>query len=367
VSSPERSISGSAVAPTTTLTWSETLGKRVRKGPWADQAISTVSKIEDAIAAGQAELAAQLIDYFMEEAKVCHVIYQVWVEGFERWLLAEGVAADELADERRRLDELLAFPDGSAFEPYGRWTALGARAGALASEIRGFQIDAAAARAGLDELREAWRQLHDRWADLQSGLLTFVAARFGEHAIGRCYRDVLEPYLRERYAPFDLRLQSYEQTLERNLYISFESMRAHLCGPERLGNLELVEHDDRFEISFDPCGSGGRGQRGDPVEGTPSRSDPPYGFGVTKEAHDWAGNEIGVCYYCAHCVFALELWPAEQWGHPLRKIDPPLHPAETIGENPKPCTWTIYKTVEAIPAENYARIGMRKPGSKPTR
>ena len=91
-------------------------------------------------------------------------------------------------------------------------------------------------------------------------------------------------------------------------------MRAHLCGPERLGNLELVEHDDRFEISFDPCGSGGRGQRGDPVEGTPSRSDPPYGFGVTKEPHNWAGNEIGVCYYCAHCVFALELWPADRPG-----------------------------------------------------
>ena len=36
-------------------------------------------------------------------------------------------------------------------------------------------------------------------------------------------------------------------------------------------------------------------------------------------------------------------------------------PAETEGANPKKCTWTIYKSIEAIPAEAYKRIGMQKP------
>jgi hypothetical protein len=353
-------MTGSVAAPTTTLTWSPELGKRVREGSWEELAVSTVERIDEALAAGQLEVAAQLVDYFMEEAKVCHNVYQVWVAGFERWLAEQGVPADELTAERERLDGLLAFPDGGAFAPLERWRALGERAGALAADLRGMALDDAAARAAVDALREHWRQLHDRWADLQSGLLTFVAARFGEAAIGDCYRAVLEPFLQERYGPYDVRERPYEETVGRNLYLAFEAMRAHLVGPERLGNMQLTEHEDRWVIAFDPCGSGGRGQRGDPVEGTPSRSDPPYEFGVTKERHDWAWNEVGVCYYCAHCCLTNELWAVEQWGAPVRVTDSPLHPGETVGPDPKPCTWTIYKSVDAVPAEAYRRIGRSK-------
>jgi hypothetical protein len=132
---------------------------------------------------------------------------------------------------RERLDALLAFPDGEPFAPLPRWRALGERAGALAAELRGMALDEPAARARLDELREGWRQLHDRWADLQSGLLTFIARRFGEAAIGDCCRAVLEPFLRERYGPYDIRERPYEETVERNLYLALEAMRAHLVGP----------------------------------------------------------------------------------------------------------------------------------------
>jgi hypothetical protein len=138
-------------------------------------------------------------------------------------------------------------------------------------------------------------------------------------------------------------------------------MRGHLVGPARNGDMDVDEYDDRFVISFDPCGSGGRQQRGDTIEGTPSRAEPPYDFGVTEEEHDWAWNEKGVCYYCSHCCFVLEHWPAKNWGHPLRVVDSPLYPHETSGPNPKKCTWTIYKSLEAIPAEAYERLGMTKP------
>lgn len=341
----------------TQLAWSEALGKRVRNGDWADQGVSTVAKIEQAAAAGRAEEAAQLVDYFVEEAKVCHLIYAVWFRGFVAWLETKGVTAAEREAELARLRRLLAFPDGTPFEPEGAWMALGARAGALAAQTR-----AGGGIAGLDELREEWRRLHDRWVDLTSGVLAYVARRFGESSLEDCYRAVLEPYIQERYMPYDLRDSPYEDTLFRNLYTSFEAMRAHLCGPERRGDVDLEELDDRWVLRFDPCGSGGRSSRGDPVEGTGSRVDPPYEFGVTQEEHDWAWNEKGVCYYCAHCCFALELLPAERWGHPVRVVDSPLHPAETGGPEPKQCTWTIFKTIEAIPPEAYARIGRRKPG-----
>jgi hypothetical protein len=357
-------ISGAINRPTTTLSWSSEIGKRVRDGDWRDQAVSTAARVQEALEAQQWEVAAQLVDYFMEEAKVCHNVYQVWIAGLESWLRARGVGDDELLAERARIERLLTFPDGGAFDPQDRWDALGARAGRLANGIRGLQLDASTAGAALDDLREHWRQLHDRWVDLQSGLLTFIARRFGEAAIGDCYRVVLEPFLRERYSPYDIRERPYEKTVARNLYLSFEAMRGHLSGPDRRGDIDVVEHDDRWVLSFDPCGSGGRGQRGDAIEKTPSRSEAPFEFGVTQEEHDWAWNERGVCYYCAHCCLTNELWAVEQWGAPVRVTDPPLHPHETTGPDPKPCTWTIYKSVEAVPEEAYRRIGMTKPGDE---
>jgi hypothetical protein len=345
----------------TQLGWSEQIGKRVRSGDWSDQAISTTTKIADAIRQGRWEPAAQLVDYWMEEAKVVYVVYKVWGEGWSSFLAGKGVTAGELAAEEERLKTLLAFPDGRPFETELAWNDLAVAAGALGNRMRALLLGPEQALAELDALREAWRQHHDRGADYQSGLLTYVSNRFGEDAIGEAYAHVLEPYLQERYAPFDVREQSYEETLYRNLYISFEAMRGHLVGPDRNGDMDVVETDDSYTISFDPCGSGNRGQRGDPIEGTPSRSEPPYGFGVTKERHDWAWNEKGVCYYCAHCCFALELWPARQWGHPLRVVDSPLYPDETSGPEPKRCTWTIYKSLDAIPAEAYTRLGLEKP------
>ena len=73
----------------------------MRTGDWADQAISTVVKIEEelqaagddfGLAANRRENAAQLVDYFMEEAKVVYVIYKVWTAGFQDWLIGQGVS-----------------------------------------------------------------------------------------------------------------------------------------------------------------------------------------------------------------------------------------------------------------------------------
>jgi hypothetical protein len=244
-----KSSSGSPVPPVARLTWSDALGKRIREGDWAEQAVST---------------------------------YQVWTEGFLNWLRLEGVGEEELAAELGRLRGLLAFPDGEAYEPKSRCEAFGAAAGLLANRLRAFEIEGDSAVAATRELRESWRQLHDRGADFQAGLLTFVARRFGEPRLEDCYRYVLGPYLQERYRPFDVRERPYDETVYRNLYLSFEAMRGHLCGPGREGNLEFEEDDDRVVLRFDPCGSGGRMQRGDAVEGTPSRAEPPYEFGVTR-------------------------------------------------------------------------------------
>lgn len=352
------------------LTWSDEIGKRVRTGDWADQAVSTVTRIREALeaagdtfglGAGDRETSAQLVDYFMEEAKVVYVIYKVWTNGFLDWLREQGVAAPVLDAELDRLAHLMAYPDETPLDPSARWEALGLRAGRLAHGIRSYDLSVADATAEVEGLLEDWRRLHDRHADLMAGVLAFVAREFGEEALEPCYRAVLEPYIRERYMVFDVRLRPYADTLVRNVYISLEAMRAHLVGPGRRGDVELEEFDDRWELRFDPCGSGGRQVRGDDIEGTPSRVLAPYEFGVTQERHPWAWNETGVCYYCAHCNFALSTLPAERWGHPVRTVDPPLWRGPEDPLTRKQCTWTVWKTLEAIPEREYQRIGRSKP------
>lgn len=353
------------------LEWSDAIGKRVRRGPWREQTVPTLDRVRAAIAeagdtfglqAGRREVAAQLVDYFMEEAKVVYLIYEVWTVGFLDWLGGKGLSQGERDEEMARLCELLAYPDGTPLDTGRRWDALGERAGRLGNRIRAYRISAALADQELSALAEDWRQLHDRYADLMAGVLALVARRFGEAALEDCYRDVLEPYVQERYTPFDIRVNPYASTVDRNLYLVLEAMRAHMCGPERDGSLGYEEYDDRYVVSFDPCGSGGRSMRGDEVEGTGSRVLAPYEFGVTTEKHDWAWNEEGICYYCAHCCFALEKLPVERWGHPVRVVDPPRWGGTADAESTrKRCTWTVYKSLEAIPAEAYRRIGHDKP------
>lgn len=353
------------------LVWSETIGKRVRTGDWAEQTIPTLTKAREALAeagdefglkAGRREEAAQLVDYFMEEAKVVYVIYESWTEGFLGWLSSKGLTQVELDGEIARLNALMAFPDGTPLDAKARWRALGERAGRLGNAVRAYDISGADADVEMDGINEDWRRLHDRYADVMAGVLAFVARRFGEPALEDCYRAVLEPYIQERYMPFDVRVNPYGSTLEKNVYTVFEAMRAHLVGPARDGSMEVEETEDRITVKFDPCGSGGRSMRGDDIEGTGSRVLEPYEFGVTQEENDWAWNEKGVCYYCAHCCLTLEKLPAERWGHPVRVVDPPIWGGSADAESTqKKCTWTVYKSLEAIPESAYERIGHTKP------
>ncbi len=155
----------------------------------------------------------------------------------------------------------MAYPDGTPLDPVARWAELGALAGRIASGIRSYDLSGDDAEPLLRDLSEGWRRLHDRYADLMAGVLAYVARRFGEERLEDCYRAVLEPYIQERYMVFDTRVTPYPETLERNLYLVMEAMRAHLCGPERDGSLGIEEDDDKWVVSFAPCGSGGRSMR----------------------------------------------------------------------------------------------------------
>ena len=174
--------------------------------------------------------------------------------------------------------------------------------------------------------KETWRRCHDRDVDHVYGLMSLVKEQLGEQAIRDMYDVVLLPLFAWRYAKFDIDKHPWDEALEVLMLVACEAMRGHLVGPERTGDMELVEYEDRFVLRFDPCGSGQRTVRGDWVEGTPPRMEAPYGWTVVEGEYPWTHYKSGVCHYCVHCIVLMEEMPIDRFGYPVRVIDPPTYP-----------------------------------------
>lgn len=197
---------------------------------------------------------------------------------------------------------------------------------------------------------EETKPLHDLYCDWVWDLLTKIGDKFGESRVYEMLRATQETWmLRRTWKAFT------KMPVERQVQLTTEMMRAHRCGPNQDGTVEVTEDDEKFSITMDPCGSGGRMRRGDPVDGTPSRLGPPYNFGKTKEAHDWSWGRKDVPYYCVHCA-VNELLPIEWGGYPLWVTD--YDP-----DHSKPCVWRFYKSPERIPETYWTRLGKKKPAS----
>jgi hypothetical protein len=351
---------------TEVMGYSELLKRRVRLGSWQEQKISTYRKTHECLDQGRWDEAAELAAYFVDEAAVCWRLYRQWLADLEGFLRDEGTSEDDVAGIRDRLTELTRLPDGSVFDTERQWD----RVNQLVEEVRAAALrhDADTARAAMAEAKEVWRQTHDRDVDRTYCYMSEVAERYGDDAIPRMYERVLLPLFAWRYEKFDIDKHPWDEGLETLLYVACEAMRGHLVGPERTGDFELIEEEDRFILRFDPCGSGGRTVRGDGIEGTPPRMEPPYGWRVSQEERDWNHYQKGVCLYCAHCMILMEQMPMDRFGYPVRLIDPPVYPdTDPDPQRRQRCQWTMFKDPTAVPSEFYTRAGRTKPtqfGSK---
>ena len=63
--------------------------------------------------------------------------------------------------------------------------------------------------------------------------------------------------------------------------------------------------------------------------------------------------------YCAHCCEILEKKPVQEFGYPVRVVDPPQYPNTDVK-----CKWYIYKDPDKVPEKYYKRIGEKKPKTK---
>jgi hypothetical protein len=322
------------------LHYSETLGRRVRSdATWADAAVSTYTKAQDAIKAGDWTRAAEYVDFFVDEASVIYGVFRGLIPDAISFLEARGVTRPQLLELNRRLLDLIHLPDGRPFVARLRWAEFQAevrtctKACGAANEQR--------ALASLAELKEIWRQIQDRDVDHLYGLLNEAVVYWGEPVVGEFWDAIIGPLFTSRYEKFDVARNPWDESLWTNVYLAFEAMRGHLVGPDRDGNMEFTEDAERYTWRFDPCGSGGRSMRGDSVEGSPPR----------------AWNKRGVCYYCVNCCVVMQLMPIDQFGYPVRVVEPPTYPDEREAK----CTWHVYKDPSNVPERYYTDVGRRKP------
>lgn len=337
------------------LAFSDVLGRRVRGGDLQDQRISTYDKIVEALDGRDFARAAELADFFADEAEVIYGIYRGWIPQLVDYLLDRGVPEDEVLAANERILALLPLTDGRPFRARRMWAEFKDR-------VREFILACGAGtadRALLDRMWDTWRQLHDRDVDHIYGLMNEIVERFGGQELEPMWDTVIGDLFQSRYAKFDITRYPWEDSLWTNLYLVMEAMRGHLVGPGRKGNFEFEEDEERYTFRFDPCGSGGHTVRGDEVEGTPPRMEPPYGWGVTTEEHDFAWNTKGVCYYCSNCCVVMQLKPIDAFGYPVRVVEPPTYPATAQAK----CTWHVYKDPRKVPERYYHAVGREKPAS----
>ena len=335
--------------------YSGTLGQIVRVGTLAEQKISTYRLMRDAILDGRPEDAVALVEMFEHEAHVVHAHFQHDIPATRQYLLQHDCPPEALADAESRILASVRHPNGAPYDARRAWHEFRSELKELVRLIGAGAADESLAQCRL--AKEHWRQLHDRECDYLSGLLNEVMRAFGDDGIRDIWVSLNEWGFAVRYSEYDVSKRPWEECLGALLYITFESGRGHLMGPERTGDVEFFEERDRWGWAWDPCGSCGRLVRGDVVEGTPPRMEPPYGWPVLGGPYEWAWGKKGMSPYSVHSCIKLGQMAVDHFGYPLRVVECPTYPER---RNDK-CYRYVYKDPSLIPDAVYERIGRRRP------
>ena len=331
------------------------LGRDARTGPWAELARGTFRLARECADTGRGNEAAELLRVAVLEAEELHDIYGRWPQQVLEWLRDQGVTDAELTAQLTRLRTLIGDDAMDAFEEgWDRYLTLTNRA-------------AAACRAGtpdgpnrIEVTRQHWQRVHDGAVDRLYGVLDVAVRLRGERCLLEVWNLLMAPWYDVHAERLDLDRQEWSESARQLRVAILDGFHAHLTGPGRQGDVELLEEEDRWGFRFAPCGSGGRTLSGSESPGGP-RPDPPFNFSVTTERHDWAWNKTGVCSYCVHCCLLNELVPIDRLGYPTRIVDPPVWPDDRA--DPR-CTWWVYKDPSLVPDEVYTRVG-RSPERRP--
>ncbi|MCG8429333.1 MAG: hypothetical protein MI754_18430 [Chromatiales bacterium] len=182
------------------------------------------------------------------------------------------------------------------------------------------------------------RTWHDALMQYTDSFPTVAAIQFGQLVAEQLVDQSF------KIAPFSHALWQFGSTLSQKQLAAFllEHLRDHYSGPNREGTALLIEHEDRYQLIFDPCGSGGAMRR--------RLGARQYRLSSASSATFGKKNEVPP--YCAHCAFNT-ITSIERFGWPIYVTE--------FNEDPqKPCGWTIYKNPEDIPDFYFENVGYKK-------
>ncbi len=201
----------------------------------------------------------------------------------------------------------------------------------------------------IDYVQIEGKGLHDVYCDWTYALLTWIADNYGEEKLPEVLR-----YCKEKTSVAFYGQLKNLKTVKQLVQWFAEQMRAHRSGPGETGEIKVWEEEDKYVMSFDPCGSGGRMRRTGELDKTPPRTGPPFNLGKTKKAYPWSWYMKGVPYYCLHCSVWHEIMAIEATGAPTKitEYDP---------DADAPCKFYFYKKSELVPEKYYKRVGLEKP------
>ncbi len=195
---------------------------------------------------------------------------------------------------------------------------------------------------------------------IEEGLELFYNARFGlnfvryefvklfvaglNYLVDKQGEQEVEKFWRALGKNLPLRRELTPEMVLESVKVDAEVQRSHLCGPSGLGDLTVVEEKDRYVVTADPCGTGGRARKDRLAN-------------VTKKAYPWSWGKAGVPYHCCHCSVWWEMMAIEDRGFPLK-----IH--ENVDNLDGPCIHLYYKSPELIPDKYFERLGKKKDPSK---
>ncbi len=368
-----------------TLQFLPTLNRMIRRDAPQELGKPTRPFLEAAVREGRVDEAHQWLDYFMNELTTIHTIFGVWDWYMARYYLDKKgeTAWEELL--RLSMAPWLGTTAGLKGQPEAELQTSGHHAQLAVTGLTWevhitehdqrlditldnpeaqrqrqtvwrdnihatiFSHDLKAFNRLLDEYVNEARLIHDIGCDWAWALLTVIAREWGEGILDEVLRVTEEPWVTVRYEKLK------DMSVEDSLLLTIEGMRGHLSGPDRAGTISVAEEADRYVLSFDACGTGGRMRRGDPLVGSGSRLEAPYHFLNVQGAYNWTWNRKGVCAYCAHCAVVNQILPVEGLGHPMRMTEYPENPQEA-------CRWVIYKDWNDFPDQAFISVGKVRGG-----
>lgn len=336
------------------LVYEPSLGRDTRAGDWEVLSQGTFRTARTAFAGGRHDDAASLIEQAVLEAEELLDVYSRWPQHTRAWMIEHGASIADVDRGIVRLTGLIGERAMAGIE--AEWTDFTSAVTTAADLCR--RGDATSEDA-IEHARLTWLGIHDRAVDRVSGLVDIAVRLVGEDQLGALWDHLMADWYAAHQRRYDPQHQEWSESARQLMVAIVDGFHAHLTGPDRSGDIEVIKEPDRVGFRFAPCGSGGRALSSGITEGQP-RSAQPFGFALTTQEHDWAWNKVGICSYCVHCCQLNVRMPIDTFGFPTRVIDPPTWPSNSA--NPT-CTWWVYRDPSRIPDQVYEQVGRARPTS----